>query len=56
MNTNNTTTDIISWLQEQVRAINQVINDLEQKHNYGKATMCEGMREAYMKCIEKLQA
>ena len=56
MNNNDKSPDIVGWLQEQVRAINQAITDLEQKHNYGKATLCEGMREAYMKCIEKLQA
>ncbi|MGP8217743.1 MAG: hypothetical protein ACLQQ4_19390 [Bacteroidia bacterium] len=56
MNTSDKTIDVLGWLQDQVRYINQVIEDLKKGHNYGKAAMCEGMRDAYMKCIEKLQA
>jgi hypothetical protein len=56
MNTEDKTVTVIGWLQEQVKCINKAIADLEKCQNYGKATMCEGMREAYMKCLEKLQA
>ena len=56
MNTDDKTTTVIGWLQEQVRCINKSITDLEKNQNYGKATLCEGMRDAYMKCLEKLQA
>ena len=55
MNTNDQPIDIIGWLNEQVKTVNQAIADLEKNHNYGKATLCEGMREAYMKCLEKIQ-
>ena len=55
MNTNDKTIDVLGWLQDQVRSISQAITDLEKSHNYGKAAMCEGMRDAYMKCIEKLR-
>lgn len=56
MNTNDKTHDVIGWLQDQVQHISKAISDLEKNQNYGKATLCEGMREAYMKCLEKLQA
>jgi hypothetical protein len=56
MNTHDQPIDIIGWLNEQVKTVNQAIADLEKNHNYGKATLCEGMREAYIKCIEKIQA
>ena len=55
METNDKTTSIIGWLQDQVRCINQAIADLEKSHNYGKACMCEGMRDAYIKCLDKLK-
>ncbi len=56
MNTNIVITDLEGWLREQVKNINEAIKELEGTHNYGKATKCEGMREAYMKCLEKLLA
>jgi hypothetical protein len=55
METNDKTNSVIGWLQDQVRSINQAISDLEKSHNYGKAALCEGMRDAYMKCLEKLK-
>lgn len=56
MNTNEVSTELAGWLREQVKTVNEAIRELEQTHNYGKATLCEGMREAYMKCLEKIQA
>lgn len=56
MNTINTNPDLVGWLRDQVRSVSEAIKELEKTHNYGKATMCEGMREAYMRCLEKLQA
>lgn len=56
MNSNNTTIDLEGWLREQVKNVNEAIKELERTHNYGKAAQCEGMREAYMKCLEKLLA
>ena len=56
MNTNEMTHDLVSWLREQVNYVNQAKDELEKTHNYGKATLCEGMREAYMKCLQKLEA
>jgi hypothetical protein len=55
METNDKTINVIGWLQDQVRSVNQAISDLEKSHNYGKAALCEGMRDAYMKCLEKLK-
>ena len=56
MNTNDQPIEMVVWLTEQVKTITAAISDLEKNHNYGKATLCEGMREAYMKCLQKLQA
>jgi hypothetical protein len=56
MNANEIHTDLAGWLHEQVKHINQAIAELEKAHNYGKATLCEGMREAYMQCLQKIEA
>jgi hypothetical protein len=57
MNTTTISTeDITGWLREQLKSINAAIQDLEKTHNYGKATLCEGMREAYMQCLKRLEA
>ena len=56
MNTNDFTHELVSWLREQVKCVNQTKEELERTHNYGKATLCEGMREAYMKCLQRLEA
>jgi hypothetical protein len=52
--TNATIDHLEGWLREQVKSVNDAIKELERIHNYGKAAQCEGMREAYMKCLEKL--
>src|SRR6185312_2062579 len=54
MNSNYATIDLEGWLKEQVRCVNEAIKELEKSQNYGKATLCEGMKQAYMQCLEKL--
>ncbi|HXB12277.1 MAG TPA: hypothetical protein VNZ45_09845 [Bacteroidia bacterium] len=56
MNTNDVTHELVSWLREQLKSVNQTKEELERTHNYGKATLCEGMREAYTKCLQRLEA
>ena len=56
MDTNYATVDLEGWLKEQLKTVNDAIKELERTHNYGKATLCEGMKEAYTKCLEKLTA
>jgi hypothetical protein len=53
-NSNYATVDLEGWLREQLKNVNEAIKELEQNHNYGKATLCEGMKEAYTKCLERL--
>jgi hypothetical protein len=53
---NATTTELMGWIREQLKYVSQAKEELERTHNYGKATMCEGMREAYLKCLERLEA
>ena len=56
MNTNEMTPELVNWLREQLKCVNQEKAELEKTHNYGKATLCEGMREAYIRCLQKLEA
>lgn len=56
MNSDKLPTELAGWLREQVQHITQAIDELEKAHNYGKATLCEGMREAYLQCLKKIEA
>ena len=56
MNTKDINMDLAGWLKDQVRTVSEAIKELEKIQNYGKATLCEGMREAYTRCLEKIQA
>lgn len=54
--TTETMSELTGWLKEQVKSVNAAIQDLEKSHNYGKMTLCEGMRDAYMQCLKRLEA
>jgi hypothetical protein len=56
MDTNQLHTELAGWLREQVKYITQSIAELEKAQNYGKATLCEGMLEAYTQCLKKIDA
>lgn len=56
MNTTNVTIELEGWLREQLKCVSEAIKELEQSHNYGKAALCEGMKEAYTRCLEKITA
>ncbi|NNM94409.1 MAG: hypothetical protein HKL88_02970 [Bacteroidia bacterium] len=56
MDTNQLHTELAGWLREQVKYITQSIAELEKAQNYGKATLCEGMLEAYTQCLKKINA
>lgn len=45
---------MIKWLNQQIAYSNDTINEAHQCKNYGRETQFEGMREAFMKCLNKL--
>lgn len=48
------TRDLISWLKSRLIEAECKIKESHLVHNYGKATQYEGMREAYLECLRKL--
>lgn len=46
--------DFVSWLSSQVEHLNSTINDAHEKQNLGREAQCEGMRDAFMRCLNKL--
>lgn len=43
--------EFVRWLSSQIDHTKYGISEANEKNNYGKMAMCEGMREAYMQCI-----
>lgn len=48
------TRDLISWLRLRLIDAESKIKESQLTHNYGRATQYEGMREAYLECLRKL--
>jgi len=46
--------DLISWLRIKLAESESIIKEAKITHNYGKATQYEGMREAYLECLRKI--
>jgi hypothetical protein len=46
--------EMVAWLRHQLSETESVIKESKIAHNYGKATVFEGKREAYMDCLRKL--
>ena len=45
---------MVQWLNQQVVHSNESINEAHQTNNYCKETQFEGMRDAFMRCLNKL--
>ncbi|MBI2967050.1 MAG: hypothetical protein HYY40_04465 [Bacteroidetes bacterium] len=46
--------DIVNWLNEQISSAGKALQDARDNLNYGKEVQCEGMVQAFKKCLEKL--
>ncbi len=46
--------EVVQWLNQQIMYANEVINEAHQTHNYGKEAQYEGVRDAFMRCLNKL--
>ena len=42
---------LIRWLNEQIDYTNRVINESHQTNNYGRESQYEGMRDAFVRCL-----
>lgn len=45
---------LIRWLTEQINQANCIISEAHMPNNFGKETQYEGMRDAFMRCLNKL--
>lgn len=46
--------DLITWLRVRLTESESVIKESKITHNYGRATQYEGMRDAYLECLRKI--
>lgn len=46
--------DLVKWLNGQVEHLSMAINDAHECKNFGREAQFEGMRDAFMRCLNKL--
>lgn len=46
--------DLISWLRIKLVESEGIIKQSKITHNYGRATQHEGMRDAYLDCLRRI--
>lgn len=48
--------NMVSWLNEQIKYANETIKESKRTCNYGRETQYEGVRDAFIRCLKKLNA
>lgn len=46
--------EFLNWLNTQVEHLSGAINEAHDGKNFGREAQCEGMRDAFMRCLNKL--
>ncbi len=46
--------EFVIWLNSQVEHLTGAINEAHDGKNFGREAQCEGMRDAFMRCLNKL--
>lgn len=46
--------EVIQWLNAQISYANEAISEAHKTSNYGRETMYEGIRDAFMRCLNRL--
>ena len=46
--------EVVQWLNQQIVHVNEVIIEAHRTNNPGRETQYEGMRDAFMRCLNKL--
>lgn len=46
--------EFVNWLSSQLEHLSETINEAHDKGNFGREAQCEGMRDAFMRCLNKL--
>ncbi len=46
--------EIVDWLKHQIKYLESSISEAQQTNNYGRKLQHEGMRDAFIKCLNQL--
>lgn len=46
--------EVVLWLNQQIAHLNEAINEARNSQNFGRESQCEGMRDAFIRCLNKL--
>ena len=46
--------EFVIWLNSQVEHLTGAIHEAHDGKNFGREAQCEGMRDAFMRCLNKL--
>jgi hypothetical protein len=46
--------EVVQWLNQQIAHVNDAIIEAHKTNNVGREVQCEGMRDAFMRCLNKL--
>ena len=46
--------EIITWLRSQVQHLTEAIAAAKDNKNFGREAQCQGMRDAFVRCLNKL--
>jgi hypothetical protein len=47
--------EVLKWLNDQIEYANESIQEAQQSRNYGRESHYEGIRDAFMRCLNKLR-
>jgi hypothetical protein len=48
--------EVVQWLNQQILHVNEGIIEAHQTNNFGRETQYEGMRDAFVRCLNKLKS
>lgn len=46
--------EMVHWLNQQIAHINESLKQAQDANNYGRESQYEGMRDAFMRCLNKI--
>ena len=46
--------EMVHWLNQQIIHLNKAINEAHSINNWGRENQLEGMRDAFMRCLKRL--
>ncbi len=47
--------EMLKWLNDQIEYANESIHEAHTTRNYGRESQYEGVRDAFMRCLNKLK-